>query len=522
MKKNDKVILDGQNLTVEDIEDVVRDPNVKIEIPDSAYDFAEKSRTYLEKQHDGKVIYGVNTGFGPMASHVINHGQLETLQLNLIRGHAVGIGKSIKDEYVLAAMIIRLNTLVKGYSAVSRDLLDLLALFINKRIIPIVPEHGAVGTSGDLVQLAHIALALIGEGDVRFEGKIQKSGDVLRKLNVEPHKLQIKEGLALINGTSVMAGIASLNIIHAERVLCAAVKNGAMALESVQAFSDSLDQRLHDLRPHEGQSIIARTLRNMTVNSKLLRSRKILKNHDEFKDEIHELPESVQEFYSIRCIPQILGPVYDTIKKCLKEVSVEINSVTDNPVIDADNDEIYHGGNFHGDYIAAAMDQLKMVIVKLILLSERRINFFLNRNVNKSFSPFLNLEKPGLTMGLQGIQFVATSTAAQSQTLAFPQYVHSIPTNGDNQDIVSMGTDAALLTAKVIENAYVEIVIEQVTLAQAVDYLDETEKLSDDASRLYKDIRSIVPKITEDRPLTSEMEKLIEHLKESSAFKIKW
>ncbi|MEK7500280.1 MAG: aromatic amino acid ammonia-lyase, partial [Patescibacteria group bacterium] len=378
-----KIVLDGKSLKIEDIVAIVRDTSVSVEVSESAFLLCKKTEDYLHSSLNGKIIYGINTGFGPMATHVINGGQLEQLQENLIRSHAVGMGEAISNDYVLAAMVVRLNTLARGYSGVSRELLERLQFFINNRILPIVPEHGAVGTSGDLVQLAHIALALLGKGDVVYKNVRQPVSKVLATLSQPTtYKLKIKEGLALINGTSMMSGIAALEVTRAENLLQISVQNGAMAMEMVHAFADGVAVELHNLRAHRGQGIIASRLREIFASSKLLRSRKVLQGGDAFDEEVHKLPESVQEIYSLRCIPQILGPVHDAIETAENIIGVEINSVTDNPIIDVESDYIYHGGNFHGDYIAYAIDQLKMTIVKLTILSKRRINFFLNENIN--------------------------------------------------------------------------------------------------------------------------------------------
>lgn len=508
-----KITLGGSSLKIADIAALVFDESVSVEISPDAVKLVQKSQDFLQTEIDGKVIYGINTGFGPMASYIIAPEHLVDLQYNLIRSHAVGIGAPIREEYVLAAMVIRLNTLVKGYSGVSLELLEQLCQFINHRIIPVVPEHGAVGTSGDLVQLAHIALALTGEGEVMFRGKREPTADVLKKLNIKPYQLKVKEGLSLINGTSVMAGIAALIVVHTERLLDRAVSNGAWALELVHGFKDGISDELHRLRPHYGQQAIAKSLRDILSSSRLLRSRKIFNGKEQVVGDVNEIPEDVQEVYSLRCIPQVLGPVLDTFLHTREVVEIEINSVTDNPVVDAGHGHFLHGGNFHGDYVAASVDQLKMTLIKLMMLSERRVNFFLNQKINKHFPPFMNLHKPGLSLGLQGLQFVATSTTAQSQTLAFPQYVHSIPTNGDNQDIVSMGTDAALLTAKVIDNAFIVLAIESVTFAQAVDFLNEESKLSDNSKGLFKAIRAILPAIREDRVIIGELQKIVNMLK---------
>lgn len=510
-KKN--YLLTGDNLTIKGIRDIIDNPDRKIEIDPKRYDALERSYNFLSSEMTKKVIYGVNTGFGPMASHIIGFEEMTDLQYNLIRSHAVGVGEPISQRFVLAAMIVRLNSLVKGYSGVSRSLLDHLTCFINERIIPVVPEHGAVGTSGDLVQLAHIALALIGEGEVWYQGTRMKTARVLKKLHIVPYTLKPKEGLSLINGTSVMTGIAAILCDDARRALDLAIETGAYALELMHGFSDCIAEELHQTRPHPGQIAVAAKLRTILASSKLLNDRDAFQHTISVqKKEVKEIPDGVQEVYSFRCMPQILGPMIDMLAYIERVVGVEINSATDNPIVDAPHNKILHGGNFHGDYIAVSVDQLKIALVKLSLLSERRINFFLNKNVNKHLPPFLNLHTPGLTLGLQGLQFVATSTTAQSQSLAYPHSLHSISTNADNQDVVSMGTDAALITAKVLENAEILLTIEVITLLQATDVLDVRDKLSRSSQKLFTAARSIFPKIYNDRVIGEEFTALFAYL----------
>lgn len=514
--------LTGESLTIEELVFLVRNPTSLVEVPNKILRKISKVRVFLENEIRKRIVYGVNTGFGPMASHIINPKNLDQLQENLVVSHAVGMGAPVASSYVLASMLVRLNTLAKGYSGVTRELLERLQFLVNNRIIPIVPEHGAVGTSGDLVQLAHMALPFLGKGDVQYAGKMQSSEVVLKKFGLKPYRLKPKEGLSLINGTSFMSGVAALVAHDAEQVLGMAARTGALALEMVAAFDDSISETLHELRPHNGQKKIAKVLRFILSTSKMLRKRVVLdKKNGHIEYDVQEIPDDVQEIYSIRCISQILGPVLDTLFKTREDIETEINSVSDNPIVDWKSKQFLHGGNFHGDVVAASMDQLKTSMVKLTILSERRINFFLNHRINRLLPPFLNLKKPGLTLALQGLQFVATSTTAQSQSLAYPHHVHSIPTNGDNQDVVSMGTDAALMTGKVVENASYVLAIELITLSQAVEIRDIRSRLSLESRKLIDAVRNALPPITDDRVLTEELPRVIE-LVHDEKFSIKF
>lgn len=511
---NKKLILKGDSLRIEDLERLLKNKEIIVDISNISKKKILKCKKFLDDNIKGKIVYGINTGFGPMASRAIGDKQLKALQNNLIRSHSTGIGNPIDPDYVLLAMVIRLNMFAKGNSGVSLGLVNRLNEFINKRIIPVIPEHGAVGTSGDLVQLSHIALALIGEGEVFYNGKRQETKKVLKSLKMGVYELDPKEGLALINGTSVMTGIMVMNCLRARKILDLETRMGAMALELVRGYKDSFSEKLHSLRPHAGQIKIAENLRDILKKSKLLREREKCHLNEKIDDEgVCEMDECIQEVYSFRCISQILGPVYESLQKVWQTVEIEINSVTDNPVIDWENKKFIHGGNFHGDFISYSADSLKISLAKLTMLSERRINFFLHERINKIFPPFLNLNKPGLNLGLQGLQFVATSTTAQSQTLCFPQYIHSIPTNADNQDVVSMGTDSALIASKVIDNALSVLMIEMITLCQAVDILKTRDKLSPSSVEIFDITRNFIKTVIDDRVISKEMEVFLERLR---------
>ncbi len=356
-----------------------------------------------------------------MASHIIGRDQLHDLQINLVRSHAVGAGAPLPEEFVLAAMVARLNTFLQGGSGVSEGLVRHLALFIERRIVPIVPEHGAVGTSGDLVQLAHIALALIGEGEVFHDGKRVPTARLLKKLAIPPYVPPPQGGPVAHqryrdDDRHCRHPVGAWRARHRPVAAGRRARAGAGPWPSVMRWRRSFTTA----RPHVGQQEAAGHLRELLKGSQRLTERSDLQARVDLKDEVHVTPEQIQEIYSLRCIPQVVGPALDIWRKVEGDVATELNSVTDNPIVDTANRLFLHGGNFHGDYIAAAMDQLKIGMVKLTILSERRIDFFLNRNANRSFPPFLNLEQPGLSLALQGVQFVATSTTAHSSHSPIP------------------------------------------------------------------------------------------------------
>ena len=469
---------------------------------------------FLSQFISGKIIYGINTGFGPMAQYKIDDAALTELQYNLIRSHSTGAGNPLPDIYVKAAMLARLGTFVQAKSGVHPDVVHLLVEFINRGIYPMVPEHGSVGASGDLVQLAHISLALIGEGEVHYKGKWRSTKEVLEEEKLKPFTIHLREGLAITNGTSVMTGIGLVNLIYAKRLLDWSISASVMMNEIASSYDDFMSEALNSVRHHEGQLEVARIMRELSHDSQCIRKREnelYNGNHNGTKTFEHK----VQPYYSLRCVPQILGPVFDTLKNALAVLVNELNSACDNPIVDPETQNVYHGGNFHGDYISLEMDKVKIAVTRLTMLAERQLNYLCHDRINGILPPFVNMGVLGLNYGLQAAQFTATSTTAENQTLSFPNYVHSIPNNNDNQDIVSMGTNSALIAKHVIDNAFQVLSIQFMALAQAVDYLQIEKKLSPKTRETFQKIRTVFPKLVEDKTLYQEIEKLTNLLKTS-------
>lgn len=467
-----------------------------ISIDDKITETVQKSFDFLKEFSKNKIIYGVNTGFGPMAQYKIKDSERIQLQYNLIRSHASGTGDPLAPKYVKAAMLARLNTLSLGNSGVHVSVIDLMGSLINKNITPLIYEHGGVGASGDLVQLAHLALVLIGEGEVFYKGERKPTKEVFEIESLKPIAVEIREGLALINGTSVMTGIGVINTIYTRRLLEWMIACSSSINEIVEAYDDHLSYDLNQTKKHKGQREIARSMRSHLKDSSLTRKRE----HHLYTNNngVSVFEEKVQEYYSIRCVPQILGPILDTLNNVERILIEEVNSANDNPIVDVEKKHVYHGGNFHGDYVSLEMDKLKIVVTKMSMLAERQLNYLMNSKLNEILPPFVNLGKLGLNFGMQGVQFTATSTTAENQTLSNPMYVHSIPNNNDNQDIVSMGTNAALMTKKVIENAFEVMAIEIITIVQAIEYLNVQDKVSSKTKKMYDAIRIIVPPFEED------------------------
>ncbi len=510
-----QILSSSKNISLSTAEKIILE-NSPISIDDESNNIIDESFNFLLEFSKNKVIYGINTGFGPMAQYKVDSDKQIDLQYNLIRSHAAGTGEKIPDLYVKAAMLVRLKNIIQGKSGIHPSCVKLLEKLLNNNIFPFIPEHGGVGASGDLVQLSHLALILIGEGEVTYEGKIYPTKEIFDKKGIKPITILLREGLSLINGTSVMTGIGLVNVIKSKQLLDWSLIASSMLNEIVESFDDHFSPELNNLKKHDGQQYIARKLREILVDSDLIsrRAEHFYKNNVE--DRIFK--RKVQEYYSLRCLPQILGAVHDTITETEKVVTDELNSVSDNPIVDVEKQNVYHGGNFHGDYVSLAMDKLKLSITRISMLSERQLAFLFNPRLNEKLPPFINLGKLGLNLGMQGIQFTATSTTAENQTLSNSMYVHSITTNNDNQDIVSMGTNAALITKRVIDNAYQVQAIEMIALLQAIDYLKIADKLSSKTKEAYSKLRAIVPLFIEDTPKYKEIEAIRSFLFNNKAF----
>jgi histidine ammonia-lyase len=504
------MLIYDKELNIKDIGDLLFGGET-INLGEEAFQRIERSYNFLKEFSKEKVIYGINTGFGPMSQFRVEDKDLKQLQLNLIRSHACGTGELLTDTQVKAAMIARLATFVQGYSGVHPSLPGLLTEFINREIYPVIPQHGGVGASGDLVQLAHMGLALIGEGRVRYKGHYRNSLEVIKENGLEPLQIHIREGLSMSNGTSVMTGIGLINLLQAGRLMQWAVTASALVNEIAGSYDDFLAPELNRKKRHKGQIFIAEKLSERLSGSQCLKRRQsYLYNKEVNGDKIFR--DKVQPFYSLRCVPQILGPVADTLDQSMNVLLDELNSSCDNPVVDPQSANVYHGGNFHGDYISLEMDKMKIAVTKLTMLMERQLNYICHDKVNQILPAFVNLGVLGLNYGMQAAQFTATSTTAECQTLCMPNYIHSIPNNNDNQDVVSMGTNSALITAKVIENAFQVTAIHLMALMQGVDCLEIKDKLSPANRSVYDQIRSFFPAIKEDEALYTYISKTVEYI----------
>ena len=462
------------------------------------------SYEFLNDFSSEKIIYGINTGFGPMAQWRVDDKHLRDLQYNIIRSHSTGVGEPLDDFFIRASMIARVGVFAQGKSGVHPELVALLTEFINRSICPFVPKHGSVGASGDLVQLAHIALCLIGEGKVHYKGEWRATKDVLNECGLKPINIHIREGLSCTNGTSVMTGISAVNQLNAENLLRLATIAAVWMNEIAGSYDDLMAAPLNEARRHNGQIRIAEQMREICNGSKRLQKREN-KLYDAAHEEVQVFKDKIQAYYSLRCAPQILGPIADTLAYSRQIIEEELNAASDNPIVDPVTQNVYHGGNFHGDYISLEADKMKIAMVRLAMVSERQLNYLCHDRINGILPPFLNMGTLGLNYGIQACQFTATSTTAECQTLAMPNYVHSIPNNNDNQDIVSMGTNSAELCTQVIDNCYQVLSILFMAMAQAVDCLNIVDQLAPITKAQYDAIRSITPTIIEDTPFYDDL-----------------
>jgi len=466
---------------------------------------ALKSFNFLESFSKNNLVYGINTGFGPMVNFKVNKKDQIKLQYNLIRSHSSGMGAVLPSKVVKIIMIIRLHTFLQGKSGVSQSLINTLSNYIDNGICPDIYEHGGVGASGDLVQLAHLALGIIGEGKgVNNEGEKDHISKLLEESNLQPHQLELRDGLAMINGTACMTALSAINIINSRTLIKWSVKIAAMMLEIFGSYDDYMSKELNQVKLHKGQNEIALRIRKILETSNLITNRYSSEN------------KNFQEFYSVRCTPQVLGPILDTINFSELVVENEINSVDDNPIVDVNNQKIVHGGNFHGDYISLEMDKLKIAITKLTMLAERQLNLLLNSKTNKILPPFLNIGKLGLNYGMQGVQFTATSSTAESQMLSNPMSVHSITCNNDNQDIVSMGTNSALITRKVIDNAFQVMSIQLIACIKALEILKAEKNVCNETKHTIETVKELIgSNSVDDDVFYNKLKKIENYLRDS-------
>ncbi len=489
----DTIILTGYDLTIDEIVAIGNGEKL-VGMEPRALERCRASRKFLEEEiSKQRVIYGVNTSFGPMCNKIIDHNHIETLQTNLIRSHAAGLGDPLKPEIARAVFAVRLNTLVKGYAGVRIELLELLQNMINAGIAPWIPECGSVGASGDLVHLAHMALAIIGEGNVWFKGEAIPAAEALEACGLQSLNLSYKEGLALINGTAAMTAIAAYAVHGAKKALEIACVNAAYAVEIFGGIDDAFERHLHAVKPHPGQVWIADRVRGLYEGSRNITLREnmheIIRSKQKGDEQVFETDINVQDVYSIRCTPQVLAPVKEALDFAHDTVVREANSSNDNPIIIPEKRKIIHGGNFHGQSISFAMDMLAIALSTMCNLSERRLNKLLDRNLNEGLPEHLIPGTVGLTMGFMGAQYLSTSTTAENRQMAAPMSTNTISCNASNQDVVSMGTVSARRTYRMLNNTSYILTMETLADMQALSFRN-ADKMGKQTGKIYQALNS--------------------------------
>ena len=487
------LLLDGAPLSIKAVLDVARSAR-PVSLAEQALQQVARGRRQIEHvvEH-GETVYGVNTGFGNLARVRISSEQLLDLQRNLVRSHAAGVGDPLEPEVTRAMMLIVAASLARGHSGVRPQVIETLIALLNSGIVPVVPWQGSVGASGDLAPLAHLARVLIGEGEAWYQQERLPGGEALRRAGVQPLTLQAKEGLALINGTHLMSAIGALVVHDAETLIACAECAAAGSLDALMGTDVAFDARIHALRPHAGQVAAAAHLRMLLHQSEIRHS--------------HEGCTRVQDPYTLRCIPQVLGAVRDAVAYCRGVVEVELSAVTDNPLSFPDDDVILSGGNFHGQPLALALDFLAMALTQLASFSERRTYALLSTWDGDAALPVFLTSTPGLGSGYMIVQYVAAALVAENKVLAHPASVDSIPTSAGTEDFVSMGATAAWKARRVLDNSARAVAIELLCAAQAIEYRRPLRS-GDAIEEAIRRLRLLAPPLTEDRSLGGEIERV--------------
>ncbi len=480
------------NISVEDVIAVAHGERVRLsEVAKSR--IASSRQVVDEIVKRGRPVYGINTGVGQLAEVRIEDAELARLQVNIVRSHAVGVGEPFPDEVVRAMMLLRANTLSLGYSGVRPVVVETLLELLNHDIIPVVPSRGSVGASGDLAPLAHIALALIGEGKVVYRGRIVPSYYAMKIEGIEPVQLIAKEGLALINGTQASTAVLIMAYHRAINLFRSANIVAAMSFEAVNGVREEFIGEIYKIRPHEGIKEVIKQFQQLIEGSQLTGGEKV----------------RVQDAYSLRCIPQVHGAVFDGLRFVKSIIDVEINSVTDNPVVFPDG-RIVSNGNFHGQHVAFAADTLATVMTALGSISERRTFRLLDKDLS-GLPPFL-VEKGGLNSGLMMLQVTQAALVSENKSLAHPASVDSIPTSADQEDYVSMSMTAALKAMQVVENTERVVAIELMAALQALDFKG-VEKTSPVLQKIHSAARQMIPYIAEDRNYQDDIANAVEFVR---------
>lgn len=485
--------LKGQQLTLQQIVDVAQGRE-QVVLDAKARARAERARQVVQEIVIRKrTVYGINTGFGKLSDVSIDESDLLQLQLNLVRSHSCGLGDPLPEDEARAMLLLRANVLASGFSGARPLVIDTLIALLEKGVTPVIPEKGSVGASGDLAPLAHLALAAIGEGEVFYRGKRVASAIALEQAQISPLQLQVKEGLALLNGTQAMGAVGALALHRAERLVKLADVAGAMSLEALKGTPVAFDERIQAVRPHPGQQAVAAHLRE------LLRDSEIRQSHV-------ENDPRVQDAYSLRCMPQVHGAVRTALNHARQVIEIESGSATDNPLVFAESGEVLSGGNFHGAPLALVFDYAAIALTDLMSITERRIDRLVNPDSNEGLPPFLTTQ-PGISSGFMMLQVTAVALLSEAKLLAHPASVDNVPTDGGKEDHVSMGMTSAVKLRSIVKLAEMATAIELMTAAQALEYHAPLTP-GRGVKQAYEIVRKLVAPVTEDRVMSGDIEKL--------------
>lgn len=484
-----RVFIDGNSLTIDDIVKVTRE-NYQVELTKESLEKVAKTRALVDKLVDEeRISYGITTGFGKFSDVAISRQDSMKLQRNLIISHACGVGNPLGEDIVRGIMLLRINNLCKGYSGVRVETLKTLVDMLNKGVHPIIPEKGSLGASGDLAPLSHMVLTMIGEGEAIYKGEILSSKEAMDRAGIEILEyLSSKEGLALINGTQAMTSIGVHTLYDSINLLKTADIAYALTMESLNGITCAMDERVHNVRPHKGQINTAKNLLELVKDSEMTTKQGELR---------------VQDAYSLRCTPQIHGASKDAIEYVKNKINIEINSVTDNPIIFLEQEDVISGGNFHGQPMALAFDFLGIALSEIANISERRLEKLVNPALSHGLPAFL-VNQGGLNSGFMIVQYSAASLVSENKVLAHPASVDSIPSSANQEDHVSMGTIAARKAKEIMENARKVVAMEILGAAQAID-LRGKKKLGVGSEAAYNIVREHTPFIDKDRVMYKEI-----------------
>jgi histidine ammonia-lyase len=497
--------LDGEHLTLEDVAMLAAawatPGDVIVTVASDALEKVDRARKVVERiLSRGEIVYGITTGFGDFKDRIIPPGQVRQLQRNIVISHAVGVGPLLDHATVRALMAIRLQTLVKGHSGVRSEVVETLAAMVNKGVYPVIPAQGSLGASGDLAPLAHMTLVMLGEGEAFFEGERLSGTEAMHRAQIDVIRLEAKEGLALTNGTTLIAAIGALAVVQAEMLSQVADIAAAMSLEALHGTPIAFDERIHAARPHAGQIACAANIRRLIAGSQLTRA---------FD------PLDIQDAYSLRCTPQVHGAARDVLAYARRTLEIELNSANDNPLIFVNDDgsaTTLSGGNFHGEPVGMPMDFLKVGLSELASISERRLARLVDEKTNKQVLPAFLTQYGGLNSGFMLVQYTSAALVSENKVLAHPATVDSIPSSANTEDHVSMGTVAARQAGDITRNLEYVLTLELFAAAQGIDYhiggLGNRAQLGRGTAHAYQLIRSKVPFIERDTVMYPQIETL--------------